>query len=67
MASKRADRWRKAQLHATVSPEVKKRMKREAEELGMSLSGYINFCMLYFQDVCMGKGHEDAQHETPES
>ena len=67
MASKRADRWRKVQLHATVFPEVKERMKREAEELGMSLSGYINLCTLYFQDGCMGKGHEGEQHETPES
>lgn len=61
MASKSADRWRKAQLHATVSPEVKERMKREAEELGMSMSDYINLCTYYFQDLRDDKGEWDEQ------
>ena len=41
---------RKVQLHAVIDAETKERMKREANSLGLSLSGYVNLCTRYFQD-----------------
>lgn len=50
MTLKNANRWRKVQLHATIEPEIKERMKREAAEMGVSMSRYINICTRCFQE-----------------
>ena len=42
---------RKSQLHALIDAEAKERMKREAAELGMTLSAYVNLCTIFFQDA----------------